>query len=371
MRMEKKICAGLLTITLCVTNSSALPIDIGKIIGSATEWIQNTINSSASILMNEILESMNNPVENGLSICYVKEEKKAKANLGMCDYVKEIEFEKDICELAPPIPGYKKKKNVLSANTDLNELCKSAEEYARSIATDVDLFNKGQTEEEAKENDKKLEIKNLVSKDSVARNAFLSGNQDVMRLLRDYSGKNENIKNINEIQVSDLAAPKTLADYRSQRELMANAVIEDYLSNGLVEASAEMRTTANNEIDTKKAFKTTGNISSEYSDVIDLNTKRRIQMYIDVFAKDDDIAIPTQDMIGLLTDEAKLETIAKINKQLKREALIMSELRQIDKSRKNIHAIIAQKSVIVSREFNRTKAAEDIEQQLSPKTSSE
>lgn len=361
--MKKKLFGCLIIFSLSFTNSFSetfLPDPSGSLIPDFGDW-EKIINGEASAILDLLNSQLNDLIGNGLSVCYVKNKEKAKASYDICGLLENLEGSVDICESAPQIEGYTKKTNVLSASLRLKDICGNVTKYAQSIVTDSDVYTKAKN---GTIDDSKFKQEDLVSdKNSLVRNAFLSGNQNVLAMLRDYSEKSKNINSIKDVKLTDLGIPKTLSEYYEQREIQSNSTASDYLSHNIPKISAHMREVANNTQD-ELMMNATRDVSLEYEEYIDVGSNSRIQAYLDVFASDDDIAMPTQEMVDLLTDEAKPEVIAKIRKQLKKEALIIAEIKQIDNSRKNVLSLISQKSAIVAKKFPKLETAQEIEASL-------
>jgi hypothetical protein len=319
------------------------------------------------------------PVEGGdTSICYIPEQSKSSANLDLCSYMEtQDDFAVDICKFAPDIPGFTKKTNTLSLKSDehMKDFCeKSVQEQAQSAIKDIDRFSKennfnfGTSSDATDANEKEAgrffatsgspkEI--MKNSESISRQALYSGNQKVMREVVNYA-KNSNTAMSN-VKLKDLSAPSDYTNYLLDRKALVKGSFSDHYSQSPLAVTSEARNKVQDTDDPKTAIDETKQITANASDKIDFGTNKRIQLYLDASAKNNDYAIPTQEMVNLLREDLRPEAIANIKQQMKRETLIISELMQIDQARKDILTISGNKAAVITRQFNTTEATKKID----------
>jgi hypothetical protein len=364
--MKKTVIFILLTILLSTTAQAGCD-DLPALLRTVCESVKKSLGESLGKLL-----QMNDELNNAVSICYVPKQSSSSANLDLCGYMGTQEaLAVDICEFAPELPGFTKKKNTLSFDTDkyMQSFCqKNIQEQAQSAIKDIDRFSKennfnfgapsndnGATDDAEKEAGKFFTTSGsskeiMKNSESVARQALYSGNQKVMRESVNYA-KNGN-KKMSDVTLKDISAPSNYTNYLLDRKALVKGSFSDHYSQSALVISSEARNKVQAIEDPKKAIDEAKQITANASDKIDFGTNKRIQLYIDVLAKDDDYAIPTQDMVKLLREDLRAEAIAKIKQQMKREALIISELMQIDQARKDMLTIAGSKAVVITRKFD-------------------
>jgi hypothetical protein len=327
------------------------------------------------------LLEMNSGLNKAVSMCYVPEKSKSSANLDICVRMKQpVDLSIDVCKSAPDIPGFKKKKNVLSLNADkyMIDFCsKNILERAQSAIADMDIFSKennfnfenpdnqnnsNKAEEDAGKffaaGGSPKEI--MKNSESISRQALYSGNQKVMREVVNYA-KNSN-RSMSNITSKNLSAPSNYTAYLLDRKNLVKAATSDHYEQSPLAVSSAIRQKVSSIKDSTEALDEAEQMSANATDKVDFGTNKRIQLYLDVLAKDDDYAIPTQEMVALLREDLRPDAIAKIKQQIKREAIIISELTQIDKARKDLLTIAGNKAVVISRQFDAKKAEEEIDE---------
>lgn len=372
--MKKKICLLCVTAILSTSSINAQSIPgignvggkIDDLLGSgATDWINKGLGffgyGSINDIMDKLFKGLNGLTEeSALSVCYVPDIRNSSSkDFDICDYLNLPSI--DVCSFAPNIPGFKKKGMTFNENEYLKTLCRDKTKKIQSAVTDIDIFgNMNKNGADVKYDEKYSTKKALADPNSIARRALTQGKQDELRLLITHTQKGGE-GDIGSIKTADLAAPATFSAYREERNLITDALMEDYVQKAPSTFAQDMRNKVKDENNTDKAFNMAGKLTIKDQEFIDNSTNKRIQAYLDVYAQPDDFAMPTQEMIKLLDEDAKVEAIAKIKQQLKREALIISELKQVDNSRKNILNIIGRKAVIISRPFPREDTIEEIE----------
>jgi len=319
------------------------------------------------------------PVEGGdTSICYVPEQSKSSANLDLCSYMEtQDDFVVDICKFAPDMPGFTKKTNTLLLKSDehMKDFCeKSVQEQAQSAIKDIDKFSKennfnfGTSNDATDANEKEAgrffatsgspkEI--MKNSESISRQALYSGNQKVMREVVNYA-KNSNTAMSN-VKLKDISAPSDYTNYLLDRKALVKGSFSDHYSQSPLVVTSEARNKVQDTDDPKAAIDEAKQITANASDKIDFGTNKRIQLYLDASAKNNDYAIPTQEMVNLLREDLRPEAIANIKQQMKRETLIISELMQIDQARKDILTISGNKAAVITRQFNTTEATKKID----------
>jgi hypothetical protein len=321
--------------------------------------------------LNQYWESLNNASKGVLGTCY------QKPQVGSADVCSALDslgsVSADVCDRAPNVPGLTKGTNVKSLSSSaLKSYCQSAERNLSSAIGNMDIYKtengnvnstyaNGKTSQQVYDtvNPKKI----IGAAESVANKAFFKGDQTTLRALVKQSKKANNLNDISKIKPTDFTAPKDFNDFREQREalaglnngdvIVANPVSVSNAINAKIEGKSG--TSAKTEAD-KKAM--------ELRDAIDGGTSNRIGLILEATAREDDIAIPTQDMIELLRDDLKPTMVAKIQQQMAREALVVSEVQQIDEARKNIISLTAQKTKVLNEKFDRSSAENYIDRLL-------
>jgi len=312
------------------------------------------------------------------SMCYVPKQSNSSANKDLCSYMEtQKSLAVDICEFAPELPGFTKKKNTLSFDTDkhMEDFCnQNTTKQAQSAIKDIDIFSQennfnfgassnGTDDAEKKAGqffDTKGSPKEVMkNSESVSRQALYSGNQKVMREAVNYA-KNSNTS-ISNVTLKELSAPSNYTQYLLDRKALVKGSFSDHFSQSPLAVTSEARNKVQGISDAKKAINATQQITANASDKIDFGTNKRIQLYIDASARDSDYAIPTQEMVKLLRDDVKAEAIANIKQQMKREALVISENMQIAQARKDLLTIAGNKATVITRPFNTTEATKKID----------
>jgi hypothetical protein len=321
------------------------------------------------------------------SMCYVPEQSNSSANKDLCSYMEtQKSLAIDICEFAPELPGFTKKKNTLSFDTDqhMQSFCqKNIQEQAQSAIKDIDIFSKENNfnfgassngTDDAEKEAGKFFAKGGSSKEimknseSVARQALYSGNQKVMREAVNYA-KNSNTTMSN-VTLKELSAPSNYTQYLLDRKALVKGSFSDHFSQSPLTVTSEARNKVQTINDPKEATNTTQQITANASDKIDFGTNKRIQLYLDASARDSDYAIPTQEMVSLLREDLRAEAIANIKQQMKREALVISENMQIAQARKDLLTIAGNKATVITRPFNTTEATKKIDDLIDTSSSS-
>jgi hypothetical protein len=374
--MRKTVIFILLTILLSTT-AQAQCEDVPAIARSLCEEAFKILGESLGKLL-----QMSSGLNNATSMCYVPKNSESSANKDMCSYIgTQEDFAVDICQAAPDLPGFTKKKNTLSFSTDkyMEDFCsQNTTKQAQSAIKDIDRFSKennfnfgapsnenNETDAAEKEAGKFFDTKGsskeiMKNTESVARQALYSGNQKAMRESVNYA-KNSNT-DMSKVTSKNLSAPSNYTNYLLDRKALVKGSFSDHTSQSLVVIASEARSKVKDTDDPAEAIKEAQQITANASDKIDFGTNKRIQLYIDVLAKDDDYAIPTQEMVKLLREDLRAEAIAKIKLQMKREALIISELMQIDQARKDMLTIAGSKAVVITRKFDANTTEKEIKE---------
>jgi len=375
--MRKTVIFILLTILLSTT-AQAQCEDVPAIARSLCEEAFKILGESLGKLL-----QMSSGLNNATSMCYVPQKSSSSANKDMCSYMdtQQEPLAIDICQAAPDLPGFTKKQNTLSFSADehMKDFCaKSVQEQAQNAIKDIDRFSKennfnfgapsnedNETDAAEKEAGKFFDTKGsskeiMKNTESVARQALYSGNQKAMRESVNYA-KNSNT-DMSKVTAKELSAPSNYTNYLLDRKALVKGSFSDHTSQSLAAIASEARNKVKDIDDPAKAIKEAQQITANASDKIDFGTNKRIQLYIDVLAKDDDYAIPTQEMVKLLREDLRAEAIAKIKLQMKREALIISELMQIDQARKDMLTIAGSKAVVITRKFDANTTEKEIKE---------
>jgi hypothetical protein len=273
-------------------------------------------------------------------------------------------LEENLCKDLPDIPGFKKKSSTtaLNANSAVIQYCNTATRETAGAIGNVDIYAGDLGEEVKYPNGKTIQqIQNAINvkkilgaAESAANKAFLSGDQTTLRTLVKLM-KLTNSQDISKIKPEDVKAPNDLKDYNLQTKALASLTNSDVImsnpvsvSNGINEKISGKKGDAARTVAAQEAMK--------LNDAIDAGTTKRVGLIMEATARPDDIAIPTQDTINLLRPDLKIATVAKIQQQMARQALIMAEIQQIDDARKNIVSITAQKAAIMNEQFNKDAA---------------
>jgi hypothetical protein len=317
------------------------------------------------------LFKMSDGFDNVSSACFepkIENEDTKPSNLGMCDYVKGIESQLnsiDVCELVPnPDPNlFKKKSYALVSNNDLSEFCENAEKALTSAISDVDIYIKNQ-EGVSKGNVSGIERKPLdmlERPESLVRQALYNNNQRVVKDIYLRTEKDNNSGHVANITLKDLSAPSNYATYLKEVNLLAEQSMVDYIEQSSFKISSQVRFETAKIDSSEEAEKKALELTQKAAEHIDRGTSVRSAMYIDMLARNDDYAIPTQEMVNLLREDLRADAISKIKQQQKREALIMSELKQVDEARKRLLAIGGNKAIIISRKFDQEATQKEID----------
>jgi hypothetical protein len=319
--------------------------------------------------INELFE-MSQEFDNATAMCFEpKKSSNQVSNLGLCDYIEDLEKQiddVDVCEAVPnPDPEYlTKKKFSLSEEVSLKKFCEDAQRALTSTVSDIDIFIKGIADENGTDNNIDKKASDMLKRaDSPVRQALYTNNQKVIKEFYLRAQKsNGGSDGVADITLKDLSAPADYKTYMDDRKILIEQSISDYIDNSPYAVSSRIRSKVSSIQDSaKNASDEAVKISQEATEHIDRGTNVRASLYIDVLARDDDYAVPTQDMVNLLKEELRAEAVAKIRQQQKREALIISELKRIDEARKQLLAISGTKAVVISRKFDAAKTQEEID----------
>ncbi|MDR1285376.1 MAG: hypothetical protein LBJ88_04160 [Campylobacteraceae bacterium] len=335
--------------------------------GAASGAAQGVANDLLGKSIGELV-GMSAALDLPTDICFTpKTTDKTPSKLGLCDYVRIAEREINDLNICAFVPNpdeqlFEKKKYSLSTNGALTDFCEDRERSLTSAISDIDIYikNAGSANNQSSPNATRNAYDMLKKEDSVVYGALYANNQKIIRevYLRAQKG---NSSSVADIELKDLSAPADYATYLKEVSVLTDESMTDYIEYSPTSISSQIRSEVSSIEDAAEATKKAAELAKKASSHIDRGTDVRTALYIDALARDDDFAVPTQEMINVLRKDKKAESIAKIKQQQKREALIRSEIKQIDEARKRLLDIGGKKAAIISRKFNAAEAKANID----------
>lgn len=330
-------------------------------IGSAIGGFVYSVNSNLS----RLTKIINDVQDNTIGLCYVTKD----VSLDVCALIPKIEVNLDVCTIAPEISGLKKKSNIIGVinNENLGLYCQDREKYSGIAGTDieeVDVFNK--TKEAGKE--EKPSYKSAGQGGSL-QDALKSGSAKNAALKSFDQAKQEIItrvgermkKDASEVTIEDVVAtaPKDMNEFKKTVDIYQETLVRqsiDYTPYNFNEKiHGKLRT---------GSLGPTGAMS-EAKKVADLLDAEAGVVYKakfdDAFKKEGFLALPTKEYIDILRDDIKIETVQKINNQIRVASEIKAEVAREYQRKKDLIFLTTQKAVIMNEKFDVQAAKAEVE----------
>ena len=336
--------------------------------------------------------SLNNPLKalwgeidkgtNGLaSVCYTPSFD--MGSLDPCSLLDKIsKLELDVCKLAPPLPGFKKKEKTIGLS-GIQAFCRAKARQFESVvsktASDVaeNTFENGKISEIGKlpngdrvvDYMKKWDLGQVLKKtgaENAVYQAVINGKNKAVEVLQEYA-KTSGAKSIEDIKVEDIKVAGDMLEYKNQVvELAASffdnvqqtstAAISSILSGKIAGKDPDEAQTLVKDYMAEKKMQFRTAKANEIGHKISL---ARDASYI---------PIPTQEYVDTLRYDLKLEAIADIRKQQMEEAQIMAEVSEKWDRREALADIIADKEIIMAQEFDEEAEKNILDQQITELT---
>lgn len=337
--------------------------------------------SASAFSLNSIVKDLWGEIDkgtNGLaSVCYTPDVD--MGSLDPCAVLDKIgNIELDVCKLAPPLPGFKKKEKTVGLS-GLQAFCKAKVRQFESVvsktAGDIveNTFENGKIAETGKLPNgdkitdylKKWDLGQVLKK-SGAENAvyqsIINGKNKAVEVLQEYA-KTAGAKSIEDIKVEDIKVAGDMLEYKNQVAELASSFFDNVQQTSSSTISSilsgriagkdpdEAQTLVKDYMaEKKKQFKTAK--ANEIGHKISLS---RDSSYI---------PIPTQEYVDTLRYDLKLEAIADIRKQQLKEAQIMAEVSEKWDRREALADIIADKEIIMAQEFDEEAEKNILDEQI-------
>lgn len=287
-------------------------------------------------------------------------------------------LEVDVCNLAPPVPGFTKKSKEIGLS-GLKAFCdakqRQFEDAVSKTASDVaeHTFENGKISDKTtlpngqrvKDYLKNWNVSTIARKmgtDSAIKSALSSGNQKVLALIQEY-GKTAGAKSIESVTISDIKAPADMVAYKEQVAELASA----YFGNANQTSSSSISSVIAAGVADKSpddAQEYAKNYLNEKKKQFELAKASEIGQRISLERASNHLAIPTQEYVELQRKDIQLEMIADIKKQQLKEAQIIAEVSEKWDRKQAIAEIIADKEVIMSQEFEEDKEKNLLEAEI-------
>jgi len=276
-------------------------------------------------------------------------------NVDICGFANKLNFRGQIC-------GRDVGSNIAKV---LGDLCKSATDEVTSgilgglpgagvLFGDGGLFPSGITLDQL---DDELQGAKIIKKvESVAYNAYMRNDQRLLKLLIEKRQKDGKTKDITNIKLDDLKAPKNMKTYNDEIKGLAEAATTD-----LKLASSRKVSEAIGNINASSEAQLT-EMRDELYRAIDEGASHRILITKEAMSKTTDYAMPTEEGIKYLRSDYKAQAVANIYNQQMREAYIIAQIQREAEAQKNIVSITAEKQIILSAKFPREQVEERIRQ---------
>ncbi len=165
--------------------------------------------------------------------------------------------------------------------------------------------------------------------------------------------------NLASADTSKLTAPATTEEYTQARYAVATALTQEQQRTNVVNTDVSVKNAIKGKQGASAQAEADKIVQSEF-ELIEASAQKEIGFEIERQAKDDDIAIPTQDYINVLREDLKAPTLAKIEQQMNREARISADIMLKADQQKQIVRLTAQKAVILNEKFDRETAQKNI-----------
>ena len=395
--IKKKIAATTLVFFLVGAQSYAANnerfLDKDEIIGGITGSIGGIFDDIFNDIFGEIFTKLDDATMNVVSLCY----KPNKTELGLdgdiCSVLGSLEKELtvNVCDFAPPIPGFTKKQGKEFGLTGIKSLCNTKAKNLQSIATEAAISKTRNIIDEAadgketklangmtaKEYSKKWSVQDVLKKgdkDNPMYSYILANKQEEMAMFKDFfateeGGKafNGGLANVKPGFINDIKIAATLDEYEQGVKEMAKITRDNYKSTSAYNVAASAsnyikdKNTGSGQERLKEAQNRGAKFLANKEKEIEAAQSVEIGQMLALSRKPGDYAIPTQEMVDLLREDLKPAAIAKIREQQRREAFITSSIAEKWERRKALASLMVDKEVILTMEFDREKAKEEIE----------
>lgn len=374
--IKKKIAIGILAVSFISVQSQAN-------IGGALSGIFNDI-------FGEVFTKLDDSSMNVVGLCYTPNKFDLGLDGDICSVLGRIESELsgNVCRFAPEIPGFQKGgKN--AGLTGLQSLCKTKAKNLQSITTGAAIsktkniideatggqepkLDNGMTVKDYARRWSVTEVLKKGDKESNPMYKYLLGNkQEDLAMLKEFfatedGGKefNGGLANVNPKFVSKIKVPASLDEYEQGVKEMARITRDNYKSTSAYSVSAGFSgyiKDGGGKKNMQEAQKKGARYLATKEKEIETAQAIEIGQALALGRKQGDYAIPTQEMVDLLREDLKPAAIAKIRDQQRREAYITSTIAEKWEKRKALAALMIDKEVILSMEFDRKKAQAEID----------
>ena len=381
--MRKKIIAIYIMALLGTTNAHAFGLD--DLTGNIGGVVDSLTGGSLSNIINNIWKKTDSSTGQIASVCYQPSVKFDRNDT--CGFINNLSsLETNICDFAPPIPGMKKKDTKV-ALSGLKSLCNAqrqkfsnivsttANNYAEHLIEESGLSDENTTlpnGKKVKDYLRRWNVNDIIKDKSgtnVARTYFMNKDQKSLKLLMDYDKSiHSNGNSVNAMTTDEIQAPADLESYRDDRQELARTLFNNTKETSATAVSALAKLSisggANGQkLQGQEAQNKALEIVQNKKEQIEYAKANEIGHALNIHAaKNNSLAIPTQEMVSLLRKDLQHQAIAQIRQQQMEEATIIANISEKWDRRAAIAELMVDKEVIMNEEFDEEAAQQAIDQ---------
>ncbi len=341
--------------------------------------------SASAFSLNSVVKDLWGAIDketNGLaSVCYAPDID--MGSLDVCSLFDAIgNLEIDVCKIAPPLPGFKKKSKEVGLS-GLSAFCRAKVRQFESLlsktATDIaeNTFENGKISEtttlpngdKVVDYLKKWNLSSVLKKtgaESAVYQAVVNGKTKALEVLQEYA-KTSGAKSIEDIKVEDIKIASDMLEYKNQVAELASSFFDNAQQTSTAAISSVLSGRISGK-DPDEAKNLVRDYMTSKKKQFEIAKANEIGQRISLERDSSYIPIPTQEYIDTLRYDLKLEAIADIRKQQMKEAQIIAEVSEKWDRRKALADIIADKEVIMAQEFDEEAEKNILDEQINELT---
>lgn len=350
---------------------SANPLD-----NIANNISSNFGNIVMSLLGGENISTLKNIIKNVddsvIGQCYSLP--KLNVENDICSYMPSIQQSFDVCSLAPEIPGLTKKSHNQTLGLDLKQYCRNKVKYSSvgGIVTTYSSFGdmdiSGGANDEAEKSMLYNETKGSLAKvfekgkeTSLIRIATNDLNQEKMRLISNIGlNLDKDITSVTIDDVVDSSIPKNDKEYIDFVKLRFTKNASSSIEYSPYNFQKILKQKLNNQ-PPENFQKITQDFLSQIYRLLEIEADEKLNFELSKNFKKDYLATPNKTYFKALRDDLKVGKVLEFNKQLNEESEVYIKNREELENKKNLLALTAEKTMIMSVKFNAEQARAEIE----------
>ncbi|QKF93208.1 hypothetical protein [Campylobacter sp. CCUG 57310] len=346
---------------------------IDGIVGGATDKLDGLLGGKIRGINGNIdkLDKIVDQVQNSpFGKCYFIPE----PNLDFCSLIPDMEASFDVCSILPNLPGLKKKSYGISQDeSPLRELCRQREKnggkdsgFGGITQHDIGIYGSGASNKKTSKKPSydapggKGGFEKMLEKGTLANTALLQFDQEKIKLIKNI-GENKS-KEIEDVTIEDIVSTmaKDIDEYNQERnnrvtELTAVSIDNSpYRFNQSI--SAKLRKSPLSSFQSIR-----DNEVRNIHKLLDAEQQKVLNFELSRAFNKDFIATPTREYIDILRQDIKVDTVNRINKQIREEVKIMKDIGLEYEKKKDIISLTAEKAVIMNIKFDRNLAKAEVE----------